>query len=73
MFPFVHYLFCFRPPNRLFFHLKTIFVVSSIRHSVLTLNVMGLYHGHSNKFRKMHGGIKKVTKHNLEICFECIE
>ena len=33
-FPFVGYLFCFRPPTRLFFRLKTISVVSSIRHSV---------------------------------------
>ena len=30
---FVDYLFCFRPPNRLFFRLKNISVVSSIRHS----------------------------------------
>ena len=34
VFRFVDYLFCFRPPNRLFFRLKTISVESSIRHSV---------------------------------------
>ena len=33
VFRFVDYLFCFRPPNRLFFRLKTISVVSSICHS----------------------------------------
>ena len=33
VFRFADYLFCFRPPNRLFFRLKTISVVSLIRNS----------------------------------------
>ena len=46
VFHFVDYLFCFRPPNRLFFILKTISVVSSIRHSV------NMIHGNENSLTK---------------------
>ena len=40
VFHFVDYLFCFRPPNRLFFRLKTSSVVSSIHHSELKETVV---------------------------------
>ena len=42
---FVDYLFCFRPPSRLFFRLKTISDVSSIRNSdfyIVKLGFRGL-------------------------------
>ena len=42
VFRFVDYLFCFHPPNRLFFCLKAISVVSLIRRSVYVVKTKAL-------------------------------